>query len=267
MVSFQDRTPPNSLHQPIHAPPDECAKALGTRLRFLEGVGPKRAAQLEELGLRTVEDLLYHLPFRYEDRRQIRKIGQAAVGIEETFIGELVVLEKRFIPRRRRQIVVGRLADESGYLELVWYRAPPYLLRGLSQGQKLLVHGKVEKGWGVQKKIVHPEFEAIDPADEEEREKILPVYLRSAGLSLSALRRWVASALAEYGRFLPVFLPQPVVRRQRLMDLRSAMEALHRPDKGADFPSLNRFASPAHRSVIFDEFFYLQLGLALRKKY
>lgn len=236
-------------------------------MRFLEGVGPKRAAQLEELGLRTVEDLLYHLPFRYEDRRQIKKIGQAAVGIEETFIGELVVLEKRFIPSRRRQIVVGRLADASGYLELVWYRAPPYLLRGLSKGQKLLIHGKVEKGWGVQKKIVHPEFEAIDPGDEEEREKILPVYLRAAGLPLSAMRRWVASALTEYGRFLPGFLPKPVVRRQRLMDLQSAMEVLHRPGKGADFPSLNDFASPAHRSVIFDEFFYLQLGLALRKKY
>ena len=266
MSSFQDRALGDSAHQQAHAAPEDCVKALRTPLRFLKGVGPKRAAQLEGLGLRTIEDLLYHLPFRYEDRRQIKKIGQAVPGKEESFIGQLVVLEKKYIPSRRRQMVVGRLADGSGFLELVWYHAPPYLLRGLSIGQRLLVHGKVERGRGIQNKIAHPAFEAIDPEDEAEREKILPIYLRPGGIPLSAMRRWVSLAIAEYGRFLPGFLPEPVVRRQQLMDLHSAMETLHRPAKSADLPALNRFTSPAHRSVIFDEFFYLQLGLGLRKK-
>src|SRR2546422_224309 len=85
--------------------PKDCLRALQTSLRFLKGIGPKRAAQLEGLGLKTVEDLLYHLPFRYEDRRQLKKIRAATIGAEESFVGTLVSLEKKFIPRRRRSIL------------------------------------------------------------------------------------------------------------------------------------------------------------------
>lgn len=247
-------------------PPKDCFRALQTPLRFLKGIGPKRAAQLETLGLRTVEDLLYHLPFRYEDRRQLKKISQATIGREETFVGKLVRLEKRFIPRRRRSILIGTLVDESGYLGLVWYHVRPYIAKRLQPGQQLLVHGKVERGPGAQKTVVHPEFEPLEPEDEGEREKILPIYLRPGGMALSSMRKWVTNALAAYGPFLPGFLPEPVLTRLELMDLRAAMAGIHQPEKSADIFSLNEFASPGHRSIVFDEFFYLQLGLALRRK-
>jgi ATP-dependent DNA helicase RecG len=247
--------------------PEDCRRALQTALRFLKGVGPKRAAQLEGLGLKTVEDLLYHLPFRYEDRRQIKKIGQASIGGIESFIGQLVRLEKKYLPHRRRQILLAMLADESGSIGLTWYRAPAYLSQGLSKGQRLLVHGKVEHGVGVQKRITHPEFQVLEPANEQDVEKILPIYLRPGGVPLGTMRKWLVQALDNYGKDLSSFLPEPVVRRQGLMDLRQAMFQVHRPEKEADCISLNRFASDAHRSIIFDELFYLQLGLGLRKKY
>ena len=256
-----------SNYQPIAVPPKDCFRALRTPLRFLKGVGPKRAAQLEGLGLNTVEDLLYHLPFRYEDRRHIKKIRQATVGREESFIGKLVALEKKFIPRTRRSILTGTLADETGTLGLVWYRVRPYIAKSLVKGQELLIHGKVERGMGAQKRMVHPEFESMESGNEEERERILPIYLKPGGMSLSSIRRWVAQALDEYCGFLPSFLPDVIARREGTTDLARAMAEVHRPEKIADIVSLNEFASRAHRSIIFDEFFYLQLGLGLRRKY
>ena len=256
-----------SNYQPTAVPPKDCFRALRTPLRFLKGVGPKRAAQLEGLGLNTVEDLLYHLPFRYEDRRHIKKIRQATVGREESFIGRLVTLEKKFIPRTRRSILTGTLADETGTLGLVWYRVRPYIAKSLVKGQELLIHGKVERGMGAQKRMVHPEFESMESGNEEERERILPIYLKPGGMSLSSIRRWVAQALDEYCGFLPSFLPDIIARREGTTDLARAMAEVHRPEKIADIVSLNEFASRAHRSIIFDEFFYLQLGLGLRRKY
>jgi len=255
-----------SPYEPTGAAPQDCCRALSTPLRFLKGIGPKRAAQLEGLGLKTVEDLLYHLPFRYEDRRQIKKIYQAAVGREEGFLGRLIRLEKKYLPKRRHLILVGTLTDGTGGLELVWYHPTPYILKSLRQGAELLVYGRVERGMGMQKRIIHPDFDPIDPIDSEEREKILPIYLRPAGIPLRSIQRWVAQALEEYGRFIPSFLPEAIAQRQGLMDLRRAMERLHRPEKGTNLFPLNQSASPAHRAIVFDEFFYLQLGLGLRKK-
>src|ERR1700675_1913232 len=102
--------------------PSDCFRALRTPLQFLKGIGPARAAQLEGLGLKTIEDLLYHLPFRYEERRQIGKIRLATVGEEQTFIGTLVAVNQRYVPNKRTRILTATLADETGQLGLVWYR-------------------------------------------------------------------------------------------------------------------------------------------------
>ena len=244
----------------------ECLRALRTPIQFLKGVGPKRAAQLEAFGLSTVEDLLYHLPFRYEDRREIRKLRDATIGEEQSFVGQLMAVQAKYIPRRRTQIMTATLRDETGSIALVWYRAPSYFAKGLSNGQTLLIHGKVEQGLGVQKRIVHPEFEFLETGDDAQLQRIRPIYLRPGGLPLSLLRKWVAQALEEYLRYLPGCLPHVTLRRQRLLSHQQALAQLHDPAMDADVSSLNQFASAAHRSIIFDELFYLQLGLGLRKK-
>ena len=239
---------------------------MQTPLRFLKGIGPKRAEELEKFGLKSVEDLLYHLPFRYEDRRQIKKISDAMIGREETFVGELRGLQKKYNPRRRAQLLVGSLIDDTGNLGLLWYRAPAYLSNSLARGQRLLVHGKVEPGLNGQKRIIHPEFEVLEADDNESLQKILPVYVHPAAVSLSLLRNWVNQALFQYARFLPSYLPAPTKQRQGLMTLADAVAQLHEPGATADLTALNGFFSPAHRSVVFDELFYLQLGLGLRKQ-
>ncbi|HEX2933340.1 MAG TPA: OB-fold nucleic acid binding domain-containing protein, partial [Candidatus Binatia bacterium] len=114
------------------------------------------------MGLRTVEDLLYHLPFRYEDRRRIEKIAAAVAGQEITVVGRLANLHARYIPRRRNQMLVAILQDETGAIDLVWYRAPAFLIGGLAKGQTLLVHGKAEPGMHGRLRVVHPDFEVIE---------------------------------------------------------------------------------------------------------
>ena len=128
------------------------------------------------------------------------------------------------------------------------------------------MHGKVVSGLNGQKRIVHPEFELLEPAGQESLQKILPVYVHPTAISLSLLRNWVDQALSQYARFLPSYLPTPTKQRQSLMSLADALARLHEPDTAADLVALNSFSSPAHRSVVFDELFYLQLGLGLRKQ-
>jgi ATP-dependent DNA helicase RecG len=255
----------SSNPKPSTPSPRDCFRALGTSLQFLKGIGPARAAQLEALGLKTVEDLLYHLPFRYEDRRLIGKIRQATPGKEQSFIGTLAVVNQKYIPNRRMRILTATLADESGTIGLVWYRVPPYMAQGLQKGLVLLVHGKVEIGGG-EKRIVHPEFEAIDPEDREDNERIVPVYLRPGGIPLRTMGKWIVQALEHHAGYLSGFLPARLAEKKGLPDLARAMHEVHRPEKTSDLGALNRFASAAHRAIIFDEFFYLQLGLALRRK-
>jgi ATP-dependent DNA helicase RecG len=244
----------------------ESLRVLQTPLRFLKGIGPKRAEELEKFGLKSIEDLLYHLPFRYDDRRQIKKIRDAIVGRDETLVGELTAIQKKYNPRRRSQLLVGSLADDTGSLGLLWYRAPAYLANGLTKGQRLLVHGRVEPGIGGQKRIVHPEFESLENGDEESLEKILPVYVHPAAVGLSFLRKWVRQALSQCSHCLPDHLPVTIKQRQSLLGLGQSLAELHEPSTTANLIALNGFSSSAHRSVVFDELFYLQLGLEVRKQ-
>jgi len=240
---------------------------LQTPLRYLTGIGPKRAEQLAGIGLMTVEDLLHHLPFRYEDRRQIKKIADSAVGQNETFVGRLIRLQKKYIPRRRAQLLSGQLSDDSGVMELIWYRGPAFLANSLAAGQMLLVHGKVEAGMGGQRRIAHPEFDVLGaPEDSAGLQEVLPMYFRPAGVALSLMRKWTGQAVDGYSGHLVSSLPKAAMERLGLLDLGHSLKRLHQPDRDADIEALNEFATPAHRSIIFDELFYLQLGLGLRKQ-
>ena len=163
--------------------------------------------------------------------------------------------------------LVGSLIDDTGSLGLLWYRAPAYLSNSLAQGQRLLVHGKVEPGLNGQKRIVHPEFEVLEGDGEEPLQKILPVYVHPAAVSLSLLRNWVDQALSQYARFLPSYFAGADQTTPKILWLwPKRWRNCTSRGTTADLPALNSFSSPAHRSVVFDELFYLQLGLGLRKQ-
>ncbi len=250
------------------APPATFRRLLQSPLKkpvqFVKGVGPRRAEQLARLGIATVEDLLYHIPFRYQDRRQISKIRDLAIGTEGATVGQLVRMERRFMARSRRWVLEGVVRDETGFLFLLWYHQHRYFEQRYRLGQRVLLYGKVELGLKGGKWMIHPDIELVE--EEEETARILPIYNKTTEMTVAAMRRLVHGAVAEYVTLVPNGVPAEISERLGLMDLSAALRYLHMPPLDADVAALNSATSQAHRTVVFDELFYLQLGMTLRRR-
>jgi ATP-dependent DNA helicase RecG len=252
----------------VHAQLD----ALRMAVQYVKGVGPKRAAQLAKLGITTVEDLLFHLPFRYEDRRDVGTIGALRPGDETTVEAVLRSIDERWGGRGRRRVLEAIVDDGTGVLALVWYNQLRYFQARYRRGQRVLVHGRVEPlrqaalGRGIAPlRIIHPEVEILEGEERAEVGRIVPVYNTTTGIPVGAMRRLVHSAVEHYAARVPSALPAAVSRRRGLWDLTSALRQVHQPSAEADVEALNAAASPAHRAIVYDELFYLQLGMALKK--
>ncbi|MFQ5666519.1 MAG: ATP-dependent DNA helicase RecG [Candidatus Binatia bacterium] len=245
------------------SPAAEDLQALAQPVQFVPGVGPRLAEQLKKFGIGTVEDLLYHLPFRYEDRRTLSKIRQLRAGEVASVVGEITHLAERHVGRAQRRILEGVLRDDTGLLALTWYHQVTYFRQRYQVGQRCLVHGKVEGDAAGQKRMVHPE---VDLSADPEGQGILPVYNKPTTVHVGVMRRLVQRAVAEWGPRLPSVLPQRVVRAAGVTDLQQAMRRIHQPQRDADIERLNALRSIGHRSLVFDELFFLQLGMALRRR-
>ncbi|GIW39779.1 MAG: ATP-dependent DNA helicase RecG [Candidatus Binatia bacterium] len=241
---------------------EERLEALSRSVQFVRGVGPRRADALRKLGIATVEDLLYHLPFRYEDRRHLARARDVRPGDVVTLRGKLVHLAERVVGRARRKILEGVLRDESGLLPLTWYNQVAYFRTRLRPGTEYFVHGRVEYGAGGVR-IVHPEMEPVEGA---ETLGILPVYTKPSTLSVAAMRKLLGRAVRDWSETVPSALPEEVAARYRLLDLPTALREVHLPDPRSDAERLGDFRSEAHRSIVFDELFFLQLGMLLRRR-
>ena len=233
-------------------------------VQYVKGVGPKRAQQLARLSIHTVEDLLYHLPFRYQDRRELRTIRDLATGEEGATVGQLVRMERRFMGRRRRWVLEGVVRDETGFLFLMWYHQHRYFQQKYRVGQRVLLFGKVDLGLKGGKWMIHPEMELVD--EEDQTARILPIYNKTTEMTVAAMRRLVHGAVEMYADLVPTSIPPECSARLDLMDLSAALRYLHLPPADADLKPLNEVTSEAHRAVVFDELFYLQLGMALRRR-
>lgn len=261
---------PTPAPPPEPAPPyqeastnKESLEALGQSVQFVPGVGPRRAIQFEKLGIRSIEDLLYHLPFRYEDRRSLATIRDMRVGDTVSVIGEITHMAERFVGRRRRRILEGVLRDDTGLMVLTWFHQITFFKSRYQVGQRCLVHGKVESDFGAQKRMVHPE---VDASIELGARGLLPVYNKPTTMTVATMRKLVHDAVDQWSARLPSVLPKPVVEAAQVTDLRTAMAMLHHPKPEANLEALNQNRSVAHRSLVFDELFFLQLGMALRKR-
>ncbi len=254
-------------YQPAAGPVGPTLAALAGPLQAVRSVGPKRAADLERFGLATVEDLLYHLPFRYEDRRALKPLRALVVGEEASAVGEVSHVREGRVGRGGRRILEIVLRDAEALLVLVWFNQIGYFSRRFSTGQRLLVHGKVEAPLGGgPRRMIHPEVEPL-AAEEEPASlaRVLPVYEKPTEMHPGAMRRIAHAAASEFATRVPSVLPAVVAARQRVIDLARALAYLHDPPPEADVVALGDARTLAHRSLIFDELFFLQLGLALRR--
>ncbi len=247
-------------------------EALRMPVQFVKGVGPKRAEQLTKLGLATVDDLLFHLPFRYEDRRDVRTIATLRPGEEATLEATLEAPAERWGGRGRRKVLEIVATDATGALALVWYHQLRYFASRFRAGQRVLLHGRVEPlrqaafGRGLTPlRMIHPEVEVLEQEEHADLGRIVPVYTKPAGISSGAMRRLVHAAVDAYASRVPSALPAAIARARGVSDLATALRDVHQPATDADVASLNAATSAAHRAIVYDELFYLQLGLALKK--
>lgn len=237
---------------------------LSLPVQFVKEVGPRRAPQMHKFGIYTVEDLLYHLPFRYEDRRRMRDIASVQVGEEAGIVGEIVQLAERTVGRNRRRILEGVLRDASGLLGLVWYHHATYYQARYRAGLRCRVYGRVDRSAGGGKRMVHPDVELAP--DSAANSGVMPIYEKPTAMTAAVMRRIARRAAADYAEAVPRVIPPALVQAVGVADPAVALRALHDPAPDADVDRLNRFASQAHRALVFDELFFLQLGLGLKRR-
>ncbi len=240
-----------------------------TPIQYVKGVGPKLAKLFERKGIRTVEDALYFLPRCYEDRRNLKKISELRTGGKETGFGEILLSGVAFYQNKRKRVFEAVVGDESGVITLKWFAGNErYLVNRFKKGRKLIFSGDV-RWFRDQREIHHPDVEMVDGDIEEDYlnfKRIVPIYSETEGLYQRTLRRLMKNVLDAYANELSSPIPQEIVERQDLIDFSEAFRRVHFPPDGELIEALNFQRSDGHRRIIFDEFFFLELGLALKKR-
>jgi ATP-dependent DNA helicase RecG len=239
---------------------------IGASVQFVKGVGPQRAAALAELGVATAEDLLYHLPLRYEDRRSFARIADLQPGMKVSVSGTVAVAGLR--RARRMTLYEIRLEDESGRLKALWFNQP-FLKEVLDRGKRVVLFGTVERdvAGGRLFSMASPQYEVFDDRDAPgiHTGRIVPVYEKLGPLTGKSLRRILTGLAAEVPKDLPDPLPAEVRDRLGVIGRADALRRIHDPAE-EDVTALNAARSPAHVRLILEEFFLFQLGLALRRE-
>jgi ATP-dependent DNA helicase RecG len=242
----QDSLPVNLAEQPVTQ---------------LKGVGARNAEKLVKLNIATVQDLLFHLPLRYQDRTRIQPIGAVRRGDQVVIEGEVDLAEIKF--GRRRSLLV-RISDGSGGIILRFFYFSNAQRQALARGVRLRCFGEVRSGPN-SLEMVHPEYQRVDPTEPLAVEEALtPIYPTTVGFHQLSLRNLMQQALAllDGGPLgLRELLPQNLLGRFRLQSLAQAVSYLHRPPPEADQQQLLAGTHPAQQRLTFEELLAHQISL------
>uniref|UniRef100_A0A7C6ECS8 ATP-dependent DNA helicase RecG n=1 Tax=candidate division WOR-3 bacterium TaxID=2052148 RepID=A0A7C6ECS8_UNCW3 len=229
---------------------------LATPVQYLKGVGPKRAACLIRIGVETVKDLLFLIPRYYLDRTKLTPIKQLQVGQDATVVGKIFAtgLKKT---RFKGDLVRIMVRDDTGFIEAIWFNRPD-LKKRFKVNQKIALSGKVY--YYQSRQLVNPDYEIIEDAKEDYdyAGTIIPIYPLTEGLSLWEVRRAMKKALELGLPYLTETLPDEILNRYHFPPLSETIKNLHFPCQMAD-------AEIAKARLIFEELFFFELLLALRK--
>jgi len=238
---------------------------------YVKGVGPARGAMLEAKGLRVVEDLLTYAPFRYEDRTNVKPIRDLAPGEMATVMAEVQSAKSTGMPRRKVGMFQVRFTDATGgLLTGKWFHGA-YLSDIFAPGQRVSLFGKVEfDSYTGHLAMMHPEYEILSSGDDDgdsslHTGRIVPIYEAAGKVSTRALRTLTHRILSSISPITDDPLPEKIRAMLKLPDLWNATRDLHFPGPNADLRLLNAFRSPAQFRLIFEEFFWLECGLELKR--
>ena len=252
----------------------------GTSVQYVKGIGPKLAELLAAKGIQTLDDLLHYLPFRYEDRLNLRGIAELRTGEMATVIAE--VRTSGLFRTRRMPIFQMTAGQGRTRLKCIWFNAA-YLRDKFKPGQIVALYGKVEEDYrGGELQLTQPQFEIIGEASNDggadsaeqklaaslEVGRIVPIY-ESAGqgrLTSRWFRRIIHTALENLPPDLPDPIPAVVRRHLSLISPREALQKVHWPDPGESIQDLQSSRTPAHLRLIFEELFFVELGLELKRR-
>jgi len=239
---------------------------------YLRGVGPRIAEMLHVKGIQTAEDLLYHLPFRYEDRQNPRSIDELQPGETASVIAE--VRGAALLRTRRSPLFELTLGQGRRAMKCLWFHAT-YLDGKFHAGQTVAVYGKIEPSRSsTNLKMIQPQFEILPDETEDAETRLLevgrltPVYESLGGSRLASRwqRKVIFNLLESTRGFVPECLPQEMLSRLGLPNRETSLREVHFPPEGTPFAQLQSFSTPAHRRLIFEELFYLELGLELKRR-
>ncbi len=246
--------------------------ALNDQVQYVRGVGPTVAGMLAEKGILTAEDLLYHFPFRYEDRQNPVSLDELKPGDMASVIGE--VRGSALLRTRRMPLFELTVGQGLRALKCIWFNAP-YLKDKFQAGQTVAVYGKVEPSRSTSNlKMIQPQFEILPDASDDAQTQMLevgritPVYESLGGSRLASRwqRKVIFNLLESMRGAVPECLPQSMLQRLDLPNRETALREVHFPPEGTPLAELQSFSTPAHRRLIFEEFFYLELGLELKRR-
>ncbi len=238
-------------------------------IQYIKGVGPYRAKLLQRVGISTVKDALYYLPYRYEDRSALKKINSLSYGQVETVIGTIISAKVIKTPGKNFRIFELTVNDGSALLRGKWFNQP-FLKNTFTVGSSVVLCGTVRKNpyWGIGFEMDNPEYEILSERDNTSIHvnRIVPVYRVTGGLSVRQMRSIMFQVVNTFRAEIIDRVPAAILERNTLTDLSSAIVQLHFPDAGTDADLLNRGASTFHKRLAFDELFLFELGLAILKK-
>ena len=237
---------------------------LDTPIQFLKGVGPRKAADLKRAGLITVEDLLYRLPFRYEDRSHMQPIASLRPGMRAAVLGEIKSAHLAVTRRRGFKIFHAVVGDRSGAIRCTWMNQA-FLQDILKPHLSVVIFGDVKlDSTGMH--FMNPEYELMSEDLESVRTaRIVPFYEKTGTVTPNMQRRIVRQALDQLPAEIPDLLPSDIRVRLELVPRRVALEEAHFPPNDVKVDELNAFRTPPQRRMIFEEFFLFQVGHAWRR--
>lgn len=218
-------------------------------LNTLVGVGPSQANKLARIGLETVEDLLFHLPLRYEDRTQLYPINDLLPGVYATVEGEILRCDVAF---GRRRMLTCQISDGSGMLTLRFFNFNAAMKNSLSPGQRVIAYGEIRRG-KLGAEIIHPEYRVQgEESDVVLQETLTPVYPTTDGIRQATLRKLTDQALKLLDRHpIDELLPQEL--NHTTMSLTEALHTLHRPPPDMQLSELEQGKHPAQQRLIMEE--------------
>ncbi len=233
----------------------------------ITGIGPQRAKLFSRLGIRTIKDALYYLPYRYEDRTGLKTIADVRPGNVEIVQGRIVFANIIRTRIRKFQIFEIAINDNTGSLKAKWFNQT-YMQKNLPVGQEVVLSGMVKKTGQSAFEMDSPEYEIVSDDTDSfiHTKRIVPVYKLTGGISQKQFRKIMFIIVKEHASKIRDPLPASIIQKNNLAPLSASIQQLHFPEAGTALGPLNSGTSRYHQRLSFDELFFFELGLAALKR-